>query len=183
MLILLNPVKLQLFFYGIAYVSLEQIYFMKALYTLSLFLFSIICYSQTSDSLHINKNKDFAKLKIDSNFKNMSLTNKVDSGNLIIEADEHFDLLLQAYISQKKVQGFKIQLYAGNKKIDALKMKADFMKKYEDQASPSIIYQQPNFKVRVGNYRNRLEATKNLELYKIDFPSAFIVKDAIESKE
>ena len=115
-------------------------------------------------------------ISLDSSLKGKSNS---DSSNLTFIHDEHFEMLLQSYLEQKKVQGFKIQLYAGNKKIEAIKMKAEFMKKYEE-VSPTIIYQQPNFKVRVGNYRNRLEATKFLEIYKIDFPSSFIVQDAIE---
>jgi hypothetical protein len=102
-----------------------------------------------------------------------------DTGVFNISKNEKFDLLLQEYLEQKKVMGYRIQLFAGNKKLDALKMKVDFMKLYPE-INPEIIYQQPNFKVRVGNYRNRLEAQKFLALYKIDFTSSFLVKDEIK---
>ena len=142
----------------------------------------MICFSQSIENAQYKNKEKISALEKDTinHSANPEINN--DTNNFILEVDEHFDILLQAYASQKKVQGFKIQLYAGSRKMDALKMKADFMKKYVNQDSPTIIYQQPNFKVRVGNYRDRLEATKYLELYKIDFPSAFLVKDAIEIK-
>lgn len=109
------------------------------------------------------------------------ISESADTGILIIEKDANFDLLLQEYLEQKKVSGYKIQLFAGNKRIDALKTKVDFMKLYPEFI-PDIIYQQPNYKVRLGNFRNRLEANKELQLYKIDFPNAFIIKDFIKQE-
>lgn len=118
-------------------------------------------------------------LNTDSNITEQNQVLNSDTGVLIIEKGENFDLLLQEYLKQKKVSGYRIQLFAGGKRIDALKVKVDFMKLYPEQV-PDIIYQQPNYKGRVGNYRTRLDANKYLELYKIDFPSAFIIKDYIK---
>lgn len=104
------------------------------------------------------------------------------TGQLTLIADERLELLLSAYNDQKKVMGYRIQLYSGHKRIDAEQMRLEFMKKYKDKR-PELIYQPPNFKIRIGNFRNRLIANQQLELYKIDFPGAFLVKDAIEYEE
>ena len=48
-----------------------------------------------------------------------------------------FDTMLQGLCKPKRFKGFKIQLYAGSEKW-IFKMKADFMKKYVNQDSPTI---------------------------------------------
>jgi len=109
-------------------------------------------------------------------------TKKTKKGELNTEQDKNIDLLIQDYIDNKKFNGYRIQLFAGNSKLDAIKVKSDFISKYENNY-PEVIYQVPNFKVRVGNFRDRLEATKMLQTYKADFPYAFIVQDEIELKK
>lgn len=104
------------------------------------------------------------------------------SSSLSIQADPRFEAYMEEYLEEKKVMGYRLQLYSGNKRADAEQVRLAFITKYEKER-PDLIYQQPNFKIRVGNYRNRLEATKYLMLYKIDFPSAFIVQDAIHFEE
>ena len=42
-----------------------------------------------------------------------------------------------------------------------------------------FIYQQPNFKLRVGDFEERLSVNKFYEEMKEIFPGAFIIKDEI----
>ena len=58
-------------------------------------------------------------------------------------------------------------------------MRAEFLKKYPNEES-YLIYQAPNFKVRIGNYQDRLITHEHLAPIEIDFPGSFIVKDEIE---
>ncbi len=69
---------------------------------------------------------------------------------------------------------YKIQLYYGdnNKASETLK---DFRAKYNKWPS-QIIYETPNYKVWVGNFRNRLEADRALLKIKAEYPAAFIPK-------
>jgi len=101
-------------------------------------------------------------------------------GNLTETKDERIDLLIQDYTDNKKTMGYRVQLFSGNSRWEAVKVKSDFLKKFRNTTPPHLVYQSPNFKIRVGDYRNRLEAQKHLELYKIDYPSAFVVKDEIK---
>jgi len=93
--------------------------------------------------------------------------------------DERLPLLLHDYNEKKIVKGFRVQLFAGGSKMEALKVKADFLNHTQDYIA-EIIYQSPNFKVRVGNFRDRLEAYRFLKIYKKEFPSAFIVQDEVD---
>ncbi|HSP11974.1 MAG TPA: SPOR domain-containing protein [Salegentibacter sp.] len=68
---------------------------------------------------------------------------------------------------------YKIQLFYGdNGKAN------EVIKEYRNKYSYSslIAYEAPNYKVWVGNFRNRLEADRALMEIKETFPSAFIPK-------
>jgi hypothetical protein len=101
-------------------------------------------------------------------------------GKLIVHQNKDLDVLIDGYREQKEVEGYKIQLFSGRSRMEAVKVKSSFHSKYGESESAEILYQQPNFKIRIGNYRDRLSATKALQVYKVDFPSSFLVKDAIK---
>lgn len=108
-----------------------------------------------------------------------SLSTADDSLALHEIKDERIDLLIEDYVYKKKTHGFRIQIFLSGTNWEAMKVRSEFLKKYEGEKS-YVIYQAPNFKVRVGNYMSRLAAAKQLELIRVDFPSSFIVNDEIE---
>ncbi len=69
---------------------------------------------------------------------------------------------------------YKIQLYYGDNNTASEIIKA-FRSKYDSWPS-EIIYETPNYKVWVGNFRNRLEADRALLKMKSDYSAAFIPK-------
>ncbi len=94
----------------------------------------------------------------------------------ISENDKITKLLeLKAEMSKDNEIGdrYKIQLFYGNNG-EANEVIKDYRSKIE---YPSLIaYEAPNYKVWVGNFRNRLEADRALLKIKESFPSAFIPK-------
>jgi|SRR5690554_106776 len=107
------------------------------------------------------------------------LANKAEFSGLIIDQDERIELLCQQYMDEKEIRGFKVQIYSGHSRWEASKVKTDFISAYPDLSVPNLIYQSPNFKLRVGEYRDRFEAERVLRTLKKEFPSAFIVKDKV----
>lgn len=69
---------------------------------------------------------------------------------------------------------YKIQLYYGDNNTASEIIKT-FRSKYDAWPS-AIIYETPNYKVWIGNFRNRLEADRALLKVKNDYPAAFIPK-------
>lgn len=69
---------------------------------------------------------------------------------------------------------YKIQLYYGDNNTASEIIKT-FRSKYDAWPS-AIIYETPNYKVWVGNFRNRLEADRALLKVKNEYPAAFIPK-------
>ncbi|WP_372917951.1 SPOR domain-containing protein [Salegentibacter sp.] len=68
---------------------------------------------------------------------------------------------------------YKIQLFYGDNG-EANEVIKEYRNKYS--YSSLIAYEAPNYKVWVGNFRNRLEADRALMEIKETFPSAFIPK-------
>lgn len=100
-----------------------------------------------------------------------------------VHAQEPPGRLLQAYriINQKNpgTEGFRVQIHFGNDREKAREVKSEFLSNH-----PSIeayeSYQSPNFRVRVGNFRNRYEAARFQKEIQSEFTSAFVVRDLIE---
>jgi hypothetical protein len=112
----------------------------------------------------------------------MSVTNP---GKVEYVADARIDSLISRHrsISENKgtIDGYRIQIFNAsgtNSKKQANDVKADLMQKYPEIES-YVIYQAPNFKVRLGDFRNRMEAQKVLNDIKKEYSSAYIVKDEI----
>lgn len=81
--------------------------------------------------------------------------------------------------SKMSMPGFRIQLYFGNERIKAQEIKSSFLQKHP-KATAYMVYHQPNFKVRVGDFRTRLEAAGFLKLISEDFKTSFIVPDDVK---
>ena len=123
-----------------------------------------ICYLQTNMSA-----------QIDSTFE----------GNLKFQTDQGFNELVEKYkkmnYSSSTIDGYRVQIStdAGNNAKDlSNKVLQEFKATFSDVPA-YITYQQPNFKVRCGNFRNKAEARKLQKRIAYLYPSAFIVKDEI----
>ncbi len=108
-------------------------------------------------------------------------------GELIIDQDPAIDTLIsRSILANKKegIQGFRIQIFlssARNARDESARIRADFISKFPDMIS-YVEYQEPGyFKVRIGNYRSKVEAYKDLQLIHSEFPDAYAVPTTIES--
>lgn len=78
-----------------------------------------------------------------------------------------------------RIEGYRVQIHFSNERSRARDVKAKFLMKYQNVGAYEK-YEQPNFKIRVGDFRTRLEAYKFLKEISVDFPGSFIVQDEIE---
>lgn len=77
-----------------------------------------------------------------------------------------------------KMDGYRVQIYFGNRNT-AQEKRGEFIRKYSDK-SAYISYLAPNFRLRVGDFRTRLESEKFKQEIGKSFPGCYIVKDKIE---
>ena len=80
------------------------------------------------------------------------------------------------------MQGYRIQLYFGGDRARAGNMRLDFLQQYPDVGA-YVIYQQPNFKLRVGDFKTRIEAMAFLNEMQPGYSMAFIVADDVKLPE
>ena len=80
--------------------------------------------------------------------------------------------------SANGIQGYRVQIFFGSERKNATDAKTKLLQLLPDE-EVYLIYQQPYFKVRVGDYRTRLEAEAVYRKLINDFDKAFIVPDKI----
>jgi hypothetical protein len=81
--------------------------------------------------------------------------------------------------ANQTIEGFRVQIHFGGERAKAQDIKAKFLKQFPETGAYES-YQQPNFRVRVGDFRTKLEAQKFLRELAGTFPSAFVVADGIQ---
>ena len=111
-----------------------------------------------------------------------AILEQTKSSNIQVIQDYRIPKLIQkeTAINEKKksMPGYRVQLYFGNQRKPATDVKAKFLSSFSTVPAYEI-YQSPNFKIRVGDFRTKLEAYKLLKQIATEFPNAFIVADDI----
>jgi hypothetical protein len=99
-------------------------------------------------------------------------------GSLTINQDpevtELLDLKKKMNISDTDSERYKIQIYSGNRP-GAEKAEAQINSKLNNLPS-ILVFETPNYKVWVGNFRSRLEADRTLLKVQKEFKNAFVFK-------
>ena len=123
---------------------------------------------------------NLSKPMVDSSAKN-----QIKEGRVEIIKDSRIDTLMKKLVkineSKGTIEGYRVQIHiasGSHSKKKSQDVREAFIKKYSEN-EVYIIYQAPNFKVRVGDFRTRLDASGLLQELKNDYPGAFIVKDEI----
>lgn len=92
------------------------------------------------------------------------------------------DSIIEATARENKenafLQGYRIQIHFGSDRKSALDAKTKFLQLFPETEA-YLIYQQPYFKVRVGDYRTRYEAQATYKKLISEFEKMFIVPDRI----
>lgn len=84
--------------------------------------------------------------------------------------------------AHQSMPGYRLQLYFGNDRAHANDLKTEFLNLYP-KTSAYVLYRQPNFKLRVGDFKSRLEALKFLKEIQTFYNTAFIVQDEVKLPE
>jgi SPOR domain len=69
---------------------------------------------------------------------------------------------------------YRIQIYTGDNE-NAKKTLLDFRKEFKN-IEATIIFNTPNYKVWVGNFKTRIESERNMGLLKSKYPNSFMIK-------
>lgn len=106
-------------------------------------------------------------------------------GTLRVNQDNRIERLMrkqrEVYAANNTMNGFRVQIFMeiGNEAVDhANVVKKDFEEQYPDLPI-YLSYEQPYYRLRVGDFRNRVEAEKYLRILKPQFGVAFVTADII----
>lgn len=98
------------------------------------------------------------------------------TANVNEKVDDVLDSINRFNVTRKFIEGYTIQIYSGQNREEAMNVKK---KAGETYLNALLEYNQPKFRVRVGNYYSRLEAQKDLTRLKKLFSNAILVPEKI----
>jgi hypothetical protein len=108
-----------------------------------------------------------------------------DSNSSIVVHDPMIEKLLEfhksACIRDRGIQGYRVHIYIDSgirSKLRTDNAKSEFDAKYPEVSS-YITYDEPNYRIRVGDFRTRLDATRFLNSIRKEYPAAYIVPEKI----
>ena len=105
-------------------------------------------------------------------------------GNIEIVKDSRINALVEKQSEvippaiNPQIDGFRIQLFFDSDKSQINSAKAKFMSYYKT-IDTYVTYNAPNFFLKVGDFRTRLEAEKIKAEIEAEFPTSFIVTEKI----
>jgi hypothetical protein len=107
-----------------------------------------------------------------------------DTGKVIVIEDLRVKEMMGKYIEmnekcRNRIKGYRVQIHFGAEKSRAREMKAKFLMRFSEVPAYEL-YEQPYFKIRVGDFRTRLDAFRFHKQISPEFPGSFIVEDDIE---
>lgn len=106
-------------------------------------------------------------------------------GSVEVDFEPGIQGVLGGYVSratEDKPGGFRVQICTesgNNARSLANQTKSQYYQKYDGKKA-YLIWESPNFKVRVGDFKNRLEATLYWKQIVEDFPASYVVMDEIK---
>lgn len=115
-----------------------------------------------------------------------------ENGQVVIVQDPRIDTILNKHLEMNAalllntdnfaIDGYRIQIFeeSGNKSSTrAREVMSEFSSQYPDIPT-YLTWQAPNFKVRVGDFRTRMEAEGFLKEIKRNYPIAWVIRDKIK---
>jgi hypothetical protein len=112
-----------------------------------------------------------------------AVAQQTDSGYVNVHADPRIAAIVskpananRAFIG--KVRGFRVQIYNGNDRKKASQIKLDFMKMFPGIRS-YLVYNNPQFRIRVGDFRSRKEALDLYNKLSARFNPSMVVPDVV----
>ena len=117
----------------------------------------------------------------------LTLYQGVGSSQVVVQANSKITGLLEKHITINKnnagkMLGFCVQICfesGSNSRERAEKVRMTFLSKYP-KCSAYVSFKEPNFRVRVGDFRTRAEARGFREEILAEFPQGFVVKDEVK---
>lgn len=108
------------------------------------------------------------------------------TGTILIHDNAGANALVEKHIlfnkTHNQLPGWRVQIISTPQLSEAKREKGKLLQQFDDMHA-TIIFEAPNYKVRVGDYRNRFDANRDLQDLILYYPNAFICKDLVDVKK
>ena len=116
---------------------------------------------------------------------------QTDSVSVVVNKDPRLDELVRKQIeineettrdSRRNIPGYRLQVISSQDRSKVFAAKAKILQQFPD-LKPYLMYQAPNYKLKVGNFRTQEEAEEYQGQLSKLFPTGlFVIRDIIEVK-
>ena len=116
---------------------------------------------------------------------------QADSVSVVVNKDPRLDDLVRKQIeineettrdSRRNIPGYRLQVISSQDRSKVFAAKAKILQQFPD-LKPYLMYQAPNYKLKVGNFRTQEEAEEyQVQLSKLFPTGLFVIRDIIEVK-
>lgn len=112
-------------------------------------------------------------------FQQGATTTSTDSGEVNIHEPAAVSELMKHYASSKQpLKGYRVQIFLGDRN-KAEEIRRSFLIKHP-KTPAYLSYLAPNFRVRVGDERTKLDGERLRRELRDEFPGLYVVPDEIE---
>ncbi len=126
-----------------------------------------------------------AQVAQDGRYDRRNSPNQQEDGNISINQDARIDTLLKRHIAynqhQDGIEGYRVHIFfdAGNLSLSRATQAANQFQELYPGDTAYISFSEPYYRVRVGDFRTRLDAEGYLQKIIRDYPNAFVIRDRI----
>jgi hypothetical protein len=111
--------------------------------------------------------------------------NTTEKGTVVVYKDQRLENITDFIGRQEesiegiKIDGYRVQIFFAESSTTAQSQKASFLNTYSEHKA-YIDYMAPNYRVRVGNFRTRLQAEHLKQQLISVYPTCIVLEDKIE---
>jgi cell division septation protein DedD len=137
----------------------------------SLLFFSVVASAQQSGVVEVSKD---TLITILQNFRaeneiNPTSSRPISLGNKVVDRSK---------ATRVKKKGFRVQIYSGSNRNEAYSVQAKFKNQYTDMEG-YISYDEPNYRVKVGDFTSRTEANNFMRILRAQYKNVFVFQEDI----
>lgn len=103
---------------------------------------------------------------------------KINNSIIEINYDDGIKELMEKFqkinMLNNGIKGYSVQIYLGDNRAEAQSVKYNFMKTFPNIKSIQYERVTPNWKVKAGRFRTKIEAEKLKNMIKSKFPNCFV---------
>lgn len=138
----------------------------------SLFLANLVVNAQEAGVVDVSKD---TLITILQNFRAENEINPKTTRETVSLAPKVVD---KAKATRVKRKGFRVQIYSGSNRNEAQSIQGRFKGLYPDMEA-YMTYHEPNYRVKVGDFRSRSEANNYMRILRSQYNNVFVFQEDI----